>query len=265
MTPYYQDDWVTLYHGTWQDVLASGVVPKVDAVITDPPFSDRTHKGQLGRRKEAAYTTGGRPTLASRGIEYTHWTDGDVEDFVSAVSPLCKGCFCALTSHDLCRTYEQALVAAGRYAFSPVACVQMYRNVRLTGDGPSNWADRLMVARPTSLSKWGALPGAYVGKPFDDGQNMLDRSQRITGGKPIWLMRAIVSDYSREGDLILDPCAGRATTAVAARALGRRCIVVERDEATCGLAKRWLLETASQGDMFRPGSLVGEQPAGWFD
>ena len=38
---------------------------------------------------------------------------------------------------------------------------------------------------------------------------------------PLALMGAIVRDYSKRGDLICDPCAGMATTAVAADMFGR--------------------------------------------
>ena len=32
----------------------------------------------------------------------------------------------------------------------------------------------------------------------------------------MWLMRALVRDYSREGDVVCDPCAGAGTTLIAA-------------------------------------------------
>jgi DNA modification methylase len=36
MTPYYQDDYVTIYHGDCRDVLPD--LPKVDLVFADPPY-----------------------------------------------------------------------------------------------------------------------------------------------------------------------------------------------------------------------------------
>jgi site-specific DNA-methyltransferase (adenine-specific) len=45
-------------------------------------------------------------------------------------------------------------------------------------------------------------------------------------------MRAIIRDYSRPGDLIVDPCAGGATTLIAAAIEGRRSIGSEMDETT---------------------------------
>ena len=38
MKPYYQDEWVTIYHGDCRDILPH--LPKVDLVLTDPPYKD---------------------------------------------------------------------------------------------------------------------------------------------------------------------------------------------------------------------------------
>lgn len=37
MTPYYQDDLVTIYHGDCREVIEA-LLPEVDAVLTDPPY-----------------------------------------------------------------------------------------------------------------------------------------------------------------------------------------------------------------------------------
>ena len=41
--PYYQDDHVTLYHGDCREVLAGMPDESVAAVLTDPPYTERTH------------------------------------------------------------------------------------------------------------------------------------------------------------------------------------------------------------------------------
>ena len=99
--------------------------------------------------------------------------------------------------------------------------------VRVQGDGPACWTTQVAISRRSGLpwSKWGALPGGYAHTTKGD-QNAGD--YRI-GGKPIALMLDLVSDYSREGDTVCDPCGGYATTGVAALRLGRRFIGVECD------------------------------------
>lgn len=223
--------------GDYREVLAD---VECDAVITDPPFGDRTHSGQRHGRWEARYTKDkGTLVLAHRGIGYERWTADDVAGLVSRFGGATW--LCALTSHDLAPAYEAAQDEVGRYGYAPIACVQRARNVRLAGDGPSNWADWMMASRRRNVRHWGALPGAYVGPCHDPGQNALDRSKNaVPGAKPRWLMRAIVRDYSRRGDLICDPCAGGGTTLLAAVIEGRRAIGAELDPVTFGLAVKRL-------------------------
>jgi site-specific DNA-methyltransferase (adenine-specific) len=140
-----------------------------------------------------------------------------------------------MTSHDLVGAYTSALELNGRYVFAPLACVQSGMNVRLAGDGPSSWTVWLVVSRPRvpPFTTWGTLPGAYVGTAVDAGEQLRDKGKRaVAGGKPLWLMRQIVRDYSRPGDLVCDPCSGGATTLLAAVMEGRRAIGAEMDPAT---------------------------------
>lgn len=227
---------VELRLGRWQDVL-TGV--SCDTLITDPPFGARTHNGQRHGRKDGRYCDAQEhPNLSARGLGYSAWGEAEVNEFVDSWSPRTRGWFCVFASHDLVPFYAAALEVDGRYVFAPVACVQNAMNVRLAGDGPSNWTTWLVVARPRAgFARWGALPGAYVGQSHDAGENALDRSKRaVAGGKPMWLMRAIVRDYSRPGELVCDPCAGGATTLLAARVEGRRAVGAEMDPATHALA-----------------------------
>lgn len=223
-----------LRHGRWQDVLADVTC---DAFISDPPYGERTHAGQRHGRHDVRYDPNTSNALLSRrGFGYDHITPGDVAALVSHWSPRTRGWFCAFTSHDLIAAYSDALDAAGRYVFAPIACVQTGMNVRLAGDGPSNWTCWLVVARPRTMRAWGALPGAYVGSPHDPGTNQNDKTSGKTGGvkgaKPLWMMRAIVRDYSRPGDLVCDPYAGGGTTALACLTEGRRAIGAEVDPDT---------------------------------
>jgi site-specific DNA-methyltransferase (adenine-specific) len=64
----------------------------------------------------------------------------------------------------------------------------------------------------------------------------------VAGGKPLWLMRAIVRDYTRPGDLVCDPCAGGATTLLAAAMEGRRAVGAEMDPVTFEKASKRLAQ-----------------------
>ena len=200
-----------LRHGDWREVLAD--VEEVDAVICDPPYGARTHAGNADRVAQ----------MGRRALDYGSWGPSHVAQFVAAWAPRCRGWFACMTSDDLIGPWRAAYRAAGLYDFAPVVITAP--RVRLGGDGPASSAVYLMVARPRSVrfSRWGALPGHYRA-PVARGGHI--------GGKPVDLMRALVRDYSRPGDLIVDPCAGGGTTLRAAVIEGRRAIGAEIDPDT---------------------------------
>lgn len=217
--------------GDWRDVLAD---VECDALITDPPYSARTHHchddgaNMVNRAGGWKRSDGGVDAFrARRQISYTHWSRDDVFEFVESWAPRCRGWFVCLSDSELCAAWRAAFEASGLTGFQPLPIVIPGMSVRMSGDGPSSWAIYANVARPKKLSKWGTLPGAYRG-PQGEREHI--------GGKPEWLMRALVRDYSRLGDLVCDPCAGAGTTLVAARIEGRRAVGAEICAETFGLA-----------------------------
>lgn len=209
---------VSLRLGRQEDVLA-GV--EVDAVITDPPYSKRVHDGH---DTAAAWTEDIR-----RPISYSAWDDVDVRAFVDSWAPRNRGWFVCLSDHGLVSAYEDAFRANGLTAFAPVTVLIPGMTVRMAGDGPSSWTIYVNVARPKRLSRWGTLPGGYTGPP----------GERVhVGGKPEWLMRALVRDYSKSGDLVCDPYAGAGTTLVAAVTENRLAVGAEVDPDTYEVARK---------------------------
>lgn len=231
---------IDLRLGRWQDVLAD---VECDALICDPPYGERTH---AGHDSAAAESSAGRRyvgkgsrsradvrTRARQSLGYSALTPDDVRDVVRSWSPRVRGWICVQTCSDLAAVWREALDAAGRMTFAPLPIVDTGSRVRLTGDGPSNWTIWLVVARPRlkAFATWGTLPGTYWRSPGDE------RSERM-GGKPLGIMRAIVRDYSRPGDLVCDPFAGHGTTLLAAAMEGRRAVGAEVDPAAHAAALR---------------------------
>jgi site-specific DNA-methyltransferase (adenine-specific) len=83
------------------------------------------------------------------------------------------------------------------------------------------------------------VPGAY------DAPTV--KGSGIAGAKPINLMRAIVRDYSRPGDLVVDPFCGSGTTALACAQEGRRCITSEEKPEHFAIAQRRLARGYTPG------------------
>jgi hypothetical protein len=233
--------------GHWRDF----EVNDVDLLCVDAPYSEKTHKGHDDgaatshraqswaskvreekrppkRRNAAAERAWAERGNARKAINYAFWTPADVDQFVDFWAPRTRGWFVSLTDDQLAPAWAAALTRHKRLTFSPIACVEPGSRVRMVGDGPSQWSCWLVVARPkrAPFSKWGALPGAYVVPPGLNPRPM-NGGKQVVGGKPLWLMERLVEDYSRPGDLVVDPCCGAGTSLVAALRHGRRAMGVD--------------------------------------
>lgn len=210
-----------LRFGMWQSVLAD---VECDALIVDAPYSERTHESHSPRT--SVLTACERDTKwAARGgkrssINYDCWSAAQVTGFVSAWSSRVRGWFVSITDSELYPVWRDAFREHGRYVFAPLPFVETGSRVRLNGDGPSSWTCWVVVARPTTQEflRWGTLDGSYYGP---------NERKPVTGGKSLTLMRALVRDYSRPGDLVCDPCSGGGTTLLAALMEGRRAVGAE--------------------------------------
>lgn len=222
---------ISVYLGDCRDVLPGlGVV---DHIITDPPFSEQTHSGHNG--------ISSRPKRTA--LNYGSISEDEAKALSALFAASCSGWIVWFTDHTLAPVIRASMKATGRAVFAPLPFIQPGRSVRLSGDGPSSWTDWMVCARTSALRKWGTLPGGYVaGEGWKDKEHM--------GGKPLKLMMAVVSDYSRAGELVCDPCLGGGTTLVACAKLGRRGIGIERDPETFDKACRRIDAELKQGDMF---------------
>lgn len=232
---------IDLRCGDYRETLADVTC---DALICDPPYGAGTHKGHNAGALQVVSATG-QETMAK--INYKHWTAADVTAFVALFAPMNRGWFACMTSHDLIPAYEAAYAAAGLYEFAPVPIIQ--RRPRLIGDGPASWTVYMMTARPKSreFATWGCLPGAYL--------SQTDKTGIVSGAKPLELMQRIVRDYSRSGDVVCDPCAGGATTLIAAAIEGRKAIGSELDPNTHALALN-RINTSGEIDRFAPSDVL---------
>lgn len=81
ITPYYQDDSVTLHHGEALAVLAEIPTASVDAVITDPPYSSggQVRGDRMGSARSKYVSTSAQHTLETFGGDnrdqrsYQYW------------------------------------------------------------------------------------------------------------------------------------------------------------------------------------------------
>jgi site-specific DNA-methyltransferase (adenine-specific) len=217
---------IDLRLGRWQDVLAD---VECDALICDPPYSERTHSGQ--RSQESGV---GRGDPGQSSVEYAHLTESDVVELIQSWTPRCKRWFVMFGDDVTTRWAKEALDAAGWYAFHPIPWVKPDASPRICGDGPSSQSESIAIGRPRRRMYSPELrfrPGFY-----DTGM----ARGGFVGSKPINLIRALVRDYSEPGDLVADCFAGTGTTLLAAITEGRRAVGAECLPAHYEIARKRL-------------------------
>lgn len=207
-----------IHLGDYRDTLTG----RYGALITDPPYSAKVHKGH----DEAVAMVGDDMRNA---LAYAHWSASDCNALAEWANEHVSGWWFIMCDHTLWWDHAEAAEAHGRYVFQPIPCFIRGMTVRMCGDGPSSWAVYACVSRPKTAeaAKWGTLPGYYLSKP---------ERCAVTGGKPLRMMQAIVRDYSRPGDIVVDPCAGGGTTLLASKTMGRQYVGSEIDPGRHALA-----------------------------
>lgn len=226
-------DGVSCKHGAWQTAMPDILY---HAVITDPPYTKKT---LIGYRSGSDYRRQ-KPGRAIRSnIPYAAISEGDIFELCRWSVAHAKHWIVIFNDHIGAQMIADHLNGLGWYVFAPIAWVKSNPQPRMNGDGPASGTEWIVVARPKKRlpkERIGSRPGGYYG-PVD----IFGSSRILTGQKPLWLMRAIISQYTLTNDVIADPFCGGGTTAVAAKQLGRRCITTEIDEATYSKAAKRIL------------------------
>ena len=106
----------TLYHGDCREVLPT--LGTVDAVITDPPYSERCHSGHDSTAKDA------RDGATRAALGYKALTLDDVAWFAAQYDRVCSGWVVWMTDSDLALHVRHALEKLGRTAFAPLPFYQ---------------------------------------------------------------------------------------------------------------------------------------------
>lgn len=236
ISPAYVSESVTLFLG---DCLELNALIRCNAVITDPPFSERTHAGHDACTSDTEKD--GNDFKDRKSLGYSSWGEGEIASFCARFNP--NGWLVVFTDHVLAPIFEREMRESSRYVFAPLPSYTPGRTVRLTGDGPSSWTDWLVVSRTTAQVKWGTLPGGYV------NANNQRLGGSVIGGKQIGLMCRLVEDYSRPGDTVCDPCMGSGTTGIACLRTGRKFIGIEKDPAHFATALERIKREEAQGKL----------------
>lgn len=216
MKLYHQEEAVTIYHGDCRQILP--MLGQFDLLLTDPPYD--VHAGQGG----GAF--GSRKSIVETG----GFTDGGCNyDFLAGF----KNWFCFCSRLQLPDLLD---VAQGAQRWNLIT-----------------WCKPNPV--PTCNNKYlpdveFAVHGFSSGRLFG-GMEVKSSYAVIPCGnketehpneKPLKLVQKMVLLGTQAGETILDPFAGSGTTGVAAKNLGRKAVLIEREEKYCEIAANRLAQ-----------------------
>jgi len=201
--PYFQDEYVTIYHGDCREVLADIPDGSVDLVLTDPPYLAEDVR-------DGVFTSLG--TIAARLLK-----DGG---FLYAY---CGGVYLPTAIAEL----SQHL--GWFWLF----------NIKHNNGYPSLYSKRLQVSSKQVLAfTKGQVKASGLKWAFTDfNSDRRDKNYHQWGQGIAFAMKHIEL-RTKQGDLVVDPFMGGGTTLFAAKQLGRRAIGCEIDERTCELASQ---------------------------
>jgi len=206
--PIYDRDGITIYNADCRDVLPHIDPSSVGLLLTDPPYG-------------MAYTPQRQSRLRWAGVT----VEGDSEPFDPR--PLLRYPRCVLWGANW---YAQHLPPSGGWIVWDKKPEGKRRGF-ISSDVELAWSN---VAGRTFKAVW-----QWDGAQRDGNEPFLHPTQ-----KPVGLMAWIIEEFTRPGDLILDPYMGSGPVAAAAYRLGRRYIGVEIVPEYCQIAINRLAQPA---------------------
>ena len=235
MSPYYEDEWVTLYHGDALDVLAELVGCPVDAVVMDPPYASGTrHEAQ--KSASGAMLRAGR--FADRPIECDQMTTTGFIWLMRAVGLACRPMLPdggSLLSFIDWRQWPNLVGALETCNYRVQGMVVWDKGAIGMGNGFRN-RHELICHASDGVPIIGDRGTPNVLEFAAD--DLVMRAQKVPpvdhpSPKPVPLMERLLAVVSAPGDLILDPFSGGGATLVAAKRTGRRAIGIESSIDHC--------------------------------
>lgn len=247
MTPFYADDYVTLFHAKAEDVLST--LDRVDHVITDPPYSEHVHsKSRRGQSLPDAWQF---PACISRARElgFDSMTPETMLFCAGEFARLARRWVLVFSDVELTGDWHQTLESMGLDYVRTGAWIKLNATPQFTGDRPASGFEAITIAHPKGRKRWNG-GGTHAVWSEAIVLNRGGKEPRLhTTQKPLALMRRLVSLFTDEGETILDCFAGSGTTGIAAALLGRKAILIEQDEKYCDVAAKRLEKVQMQGVM----------------
>jgi site-specific DNA-methyltransferase (adenine-specific) len=182
----------------------------VDHAIGDPPYNERTHA-------RARSTKGG-----GSDIDIDFATLPPLADIIPAIVLVAKRWVILCCALEQLGAYE---MAGGETFLRSGLWVRTNGTPQISGDRPAQGGEGIAILHRLGAKRWNRHGdrGVWTGPICKDARRMHPTK------KPLWLMEALLRDFTDPGDLVFDPTCGEGTTGEACIKLGRRFIGCEID------------------------------------
>lgn len=219
--------------------LASLADASVDVTITDPPFDARTHRAALEAERP------GRGRKIAAPLPFAALGDAELRQAAAQIARVTRRWIIVVSAERHVEAWAAAFEASGAPFVRLGWANRTNARPQMSGDRPAPAADPLVIAHRAAVPlRWngGGRPARWDAPAArHDAGGQVHPTQ-----KPLALMRALVADFSAPGELVCDPFAGVATTAVACKELGRRFVGWEVSPEYHATALRRLAATREQ-------------------
>ncbi len=200
MAPYYQDDAVTIFLGDCREIVPT--LGRFDLLLTDPPYGCSATTGRGGMYD-------GFSIAGDENTELRDWA-------ISVAGPM----WIMFGSARVVRPRCDAVLIWAKGAHTGMGDLSFpwkpdFEEIYVTGK-------RYRGPRTTAVLRYNAR---------------IDSERLHPTEKPVALMQELVLKCPVDA-VILDPFAGSGTTGRAAKDLGRKCVLIEREERYCEIAAR---------------------------
>jgi site-specific DNA-methyltransferase (adenine-specific) len=214
---YYQDEWVTIYHGDCREILPQILDKSVDLVLTDPPYGIN-HKSDWMSQIHLAH---GKPACKSDDVLIGD--DGSIDLlFLSQ--------------------YKNRIVWGYPYIQDGNATGWLIWDKQPGLDADMTIGSPVEMCYSTAWTGFRIIRAMWAGYMRDNGEQRFEHPTQ----KPTKVINYCINKGSKSGDLVLDPFLGSGTTCYCAKKLGRHSIGIEINEAYCEIAAKRCMQSVMQ-------------------
>ncbi len=218
-----------------------------DVMLTDPPYRRKVHRNAVSMSSRGVKT---------RNLGFDHLS-AELRRYTARLAARAKRWSCIYSDVESLAWWRISLQAAGAQYIRTVPWIR-WSMPQLSGDRPPTGFEPITIAYG---SQGGRKSWNGPGNLTHFAHTALRGEGKHKTEKPLDQMLDLVAWFSQEGETVLDPYAGRGTTALACKILGRSFIGYEIDAEECDKANERLFAPGlSERDLERFLRWVGSVP-----